>query len=59
MIELLLMQGANINHVTEKKDNIMGTYLYWSDPHNPDFVKALLRFGFDTNLLSSSDYEKI
>ena len=59
VIMMLIEQGANINHVTNKGDNLLGTYLYWCDPHDSVYVRQILKFGFDVNLLSKSDRETI
>jgi len=51
--------GADINHVTDKGDNILSVYLYWADPPSPEYIMTILRLGFNPDLLSPADYEKI
>lgn len=62
VILMLIEAGANVNHVTDRGDTLIGTYLYWNDTDDKDTkkgVKAILEAGFDTKLLSANDYAKI
>lgn len=62
VILMLIEAGANVNHVTGRGDTLVGTYLYWNDTDDVQTkksLKAILRAGFDTKLLSKNDYTKI
>ena len=59
VVERMIWFGADVNHVTAAGDTVLGTYLYWNDPYDPDFVVSLLKAGFNPSLLSKSDLDLI